>query len=62
MPKLKRCPFCGGKVRISTVYIAYEEPEDCIICENCDALFMLNWASYDVDDLVERWSRRANDE
>lgn len=57
-PMLKPCPFCKSKdVHLSKDVTALNE--DCIHCLNCDISVKAGWFNATVDELIERWNRRA---
>ena len=59
--ELRNCPFCGGEVYFTTMYVGNGGEEHCIACEGCDMLFTIDWLSPDKEDLAAFWNRRAND-
>lgn len=59
-PDLEHCPFCGGDVFFTTMYVGNGE-ENCIACEGCDMIFTIDWLSPDKETLAEMWNRREND-
>ncbi len=59
-PDLKPCPFCGGEVYFTTMYVG-NDVENCIACEGCDMIFTIDWLSPDEETLAAMWNRRAND-
>ena len=60
MHDLKPCPFCGGEVYFTTMYVGNDE-ENCIACEGCDMIFTIVWLSPNKETLTAMWNRRTND-
>lgn len=59
MKEPKPCPFCGGtQVEIVAVF----PDEFVIVCEDCGiAVLPANGMRCGLDELIERWNRRAGE-
>ena len=66
--RLKRCPFCGGKARVSSEYQDYDAYVECLECEGRGTSY--NTDSQSTESMEEvraaaiaAWNRRiSNDE
>ena len=57
---LKNCPFCGGKVALTNIFMSYKTPGKSytryeIGCGNCDYRFI---EKDDYKHIVKRWNTR----
>ena len=60
--ELKRCPFCGGEVRIDAIDAMEDMSCFMVGCRNKDCICHVTGAAYDtLRDAVEAWNRRADD-
>jgi hypothetical protein len=60
--ELKKCPFCGGEVRIDAID-AMDMSCFMVGCRNKDCICHVTGAAYDtLLDAVEAWNRRADDD
>lgn len=62
MPELKPCPFCGGEEVGFDEIVYMRSVENCIICTGCGIVFTVEWVDPNLDDLADKWNRRANDD
>ena len=65
--RLKRCPFCGGKARVSSEYQDYDAYVECQECEGRGASYNPDRLSTESMDEVRAaaiaaWNRRVNDD
>ena len=54
-PKLRNCPFCGGKAYLKVFYVPFEENDDGneyrVGCEECGIYFKAMWEYMQIVDL-----------
>ena len=61
--KLKPCPFCGGKARITLWYGYSPSFDDYSIntyrcgCDNCEIYFEIPW---DSEQAIHKWEERVS--
>ena len=59
--ELKPCPFCGSEcVQFDDVGCYSYFREHVIYCEECDAIFTIDFANANKEDVAEAWNRRVN--
>lgn len=54
-PKLKRCPFCGGKANLYNIPSHWWQVQ----CTNCAIMTMMRG---NAEECVEDWNRRVADD
>lgn len=63
MLELKPCPFCGHEVEICDNPAEYMSDvcDAFIYCAECDSSWLLGdtYSKYDIDELLDKWNRRA---
>ena len=57
-PKLRECPFCGGKPQMKYNYVAQKKKQWAVQCR-CGARFFFTDRKYKA---IEAWNRRAGAE
>lgn len=56
MSKLKRCPFCGGKARLTY------DTCTCVYYVQCDKCGIVTWIHTTGEEAVEAWNKMVTDE
>ena len=59
-PKLKPCPFCGGRAKRETARGFVVPPMHIVRCTKCGC--MTTWMREDWRNAVSVWNRRAGEE
>ena len=57
MTELKKCPFCGGEVKISTEQVDAVTEVYNFVCSSCDSYTYFDFC--DREEAIEAWNRRT---
>ena len=59
MAELKKCPFCGGEVKISTEQVDAVTEVYNFVCSSCDSYTYFDYC--DREESIEAWNNRVTE-